>query len=312
MKIGLDIMGGDFAPEQAIKGIELFFNKYHTPAHIVAIGQDQALATLNDSPFKDNITLVPAAEIVAMNEHPTKALKEKPNSSINIGFHLLATGKIDAFISAGNTGMMLVGAAHIIKPIDGIQRPTIPTFVPNITGSTSILCDVGINADCKPENLDQFALMASIYAEQVLKINMPKVGLLNIGEEEGKGNLLAKATYPVLKENKHINFIGNVEGRDILAGKADVIVCDGYTGNIVLKLCESMYHLFHNKRNINDEYLNRFNYENYGGTPVLGINKTVIVGHGISNDIAFANMIQQAYNIAKSGLAEKLKVVYEQ
>jgi phosphate acyltransferase len=202
---------------------------------------------------------------------------------------------------------MLVGSAHIIKTIEGVLRPSIPTLVPYQTGGIGLLLDVGINADCKPEMLDQFAILGSNYAEHVLKIKNPRVGLLNIGEEEGKGNLLAKSTFPLLKENKYINFIGNIEGRDVLINKADVIICDGFTGNIILKLCESIYDIFNTQRNIKDTYLDHFNYENYGGTPVLGINKTVIVGHGISNASAFANMLQQGYTIASSNMAEKLK-----
>ncbi len=304
MRIGLDMMGGDYAPQEAIKGVDAFLsNNAFKDATVYAIGIEKEINAINNERY----IVMPAIDVVGMQEHPTKALKEKPNSSINIGFHLLATGKIDAFISAGNTGAMLVGASFIIKTIEGVQRPTIPTLVPNIHGGFGLLLDVGINADCKPENLEQFAVLGSNYAQHVLKINTPKVGLLNIGEEEGKGNLLAKAAYPILKANPHINFIGNIEGRDIFEGKADVIVCDGFTGNIVLKLSESIYHIFGGKRNIKDEYLDKFNYESYGGTPILGVNKTVIVGHGISNETAFDNMLQQAYTIAKSNLPEHLK-----
>jgi glycerol-3-phosphate acyltransferase PlsX len=309
MKIGLDAMGGDYAPIEACKGIKAYLADPNTPADAIvyAIGvQEQLEPLLADVP-KDRCVIVHAPDVVGMHEHPTKALKEKPNSSINLGFYLLAKGDIDAFISAGNTGMMLVGAAHIIKTIEGVMRPSIPTLVPYQDGRFGLLLDVGINADCKPENLEQFAVLGSNYAEHVLKIENPKIGLLNIGEEEGKGNLLAKSTFPLLKDNPFINFIGNMEGRDLLVGKADVIVCDGFTGNIMLKLCESIYQIFHEERKVQDEYLNHFNYEAYGGTPVLGVNKTVIVGHGISNENAFCKMLQQGYNIASSNLLEKLK-----
>jgi phosphate acyltransferase len=308
MRIGLDMMGGDYAPKEAVLGVQGFLNEAAFQNGIVfAIGKkeilDQELAGISS----ERCVVIDAPEEIGMNEHPTKALKEKPNSSIAIGFHLLATNKIDAFISAGNTGAMLVGATFVIKPIDGVQRPTIPTLVPNINGGHGLLLDVGINADCKPEYLEQFAVLGSNYAEHVLGIKNPKVGLLNIGEEEGKGNLLAKATFPLLKENQHINFVGNIEGRDLFMGKADVVVCEGFTGNIVLKLSESIYHIFGEQRKIKDDYLNQFNYESYGGTPVLGVNKTVIVGHGISTANAFNNMLQQAYKIASSNLPEHLK-----
>jgi phosphate acyltransferase len=308
MKIGLDAMGGDFAPVEACKGIRAYLQAATTPANAVvyAIGIAEQLEPLLADLPKDRCIIVNATEVVGMHEHPTKALKEKPNSSISIGFGMLAKGMIDAFISAGNTGMMLVGAAMIIKPLPGVMRPSIPSLVPFQNGSIGLLLDVGINADCKPEMLDQFAVLGSNYAEHILKVKSPRVGLLNIGEEEGKGNLLAKSTYPVLQANTHINFIGNIEGRDVLANKADVIICDGFTGNIILKLCESIYDIFHTQRHIQDEYLNHFNYETYGGTPVLGINKTVIVGHGISNENAFNKMLDQAYTIASSDMIAQL------
>jgi phosphate acyltransferase len=314
MRIGLDMMGGDFAPNEACLGVINFLKSEHANASdfvVYAIGNSAMLEPQLQHLPKEKCVIVHASQEIEMNEHPTKALKEKPESSISIGFQMLAMGKIDAFISAGNTGAMLVGAAFIIKPIDGVMRPTIPTLVPKTSGGYSLLLDVGINADCKPENLDQFATLGSNYAEHVLKINNPKIGLLNIGEEEGKGNLLAKATFPILKENKNLNFIGNIEGRDIFNGKADVIVCDGFTGNIVLKMAESVYHIFHEERKVKDDYLDTFNYELYGGTPVLGLNKTVIVGHGISNAAAFAQMIIQAGTIANSNMLEHLKGKFE-
>ncbi len=208
-----------------------------------------------------------------MHEHPTKALKEKKKSSIAIGFHLLASGKMDAFISAGNTGAMLVGALFSIKALEGVIRPTISSIIPKSDGGTGLLLDVGLNADCKPEQLNQFAIMGSVYAQLILGIDNPKVGLINVGEEEGKGNLLAQSTYPLLKENKHINFIGNIEGRDVLQNKADVMVCEGFTGNIILKMAESLYEISHEKK-VKEEYFERFNFENYGGTPVLGCSQT--------------------------------------
>ena len=188
-----------------------------------------------------------ASQVIDMHEHPTRALKEKQQSSIAIGFHLLASGKTDAFISAGNTGAMLVGSLYALKPLEGILRPTISTIIPKDNGGTGLLLDVGLNSDCKPEQLNQFAIMGSVYAQNILGIERPRVALLNIGEEEGKGNLLAQAAYPLLKENSHINFIGNVEGRDILLDKADVMVCDGFTGNIIHKMTESLFEITHNK-----------------------------------------------------------------
>jgi glycerol-3-phosphate acyltransferase PlsX len=245
-----------------------------------------------------------------MHEHPLKALKEKPNSSIAIGFGLLASGKTDAFISAGNTGAMLIGSLFTIKPIEGIQRPTIGTIVPMENGSTGLLLDVGANADCKAEHLDQFAILGSLYAQYILGIEKPRVGLINIGEEEGKGNVLAQATYPLLKANKQIHFIGNVEGRDVFLDHADVLVCEGFTGNVILKLAESLHGIME-RQNVHTEYFDRFNFEDYGGTPVLGVNKPVIIGHGISRAKAYKNMLVLAQKMIETKLLEKMATAFK-
>src|ERR1043165_7582530 len=254
MKIGLDIMGGDFAPAEAIKGVQMFFEQVpDSSVHLLLIGDAQTAApylSLLDA-FHHRFTFVEANEVIGMDEHPTKALKEKPNSSIAIGFGLLAKGKADAFISAGNTGAMLVGSLYSVKAIDGILRPSIASPIPRIDGKFNFLLDVGINADCKPEHLLQFAQLGSLYAQRVLGVENPRVALLNIGEEEGKGNLLCQATYPLLKELTGINFVGNVEGRDLFLDKAEVIVCEGFVGNVALKMAESIYDIFKLKRNVN-------------------------------------------------------------
>src|SRR5437868_3647081 len=217
MNIGLDMMGGDFAPLQAVRGIQAYLSASGAPANVYCIGDEEQVKPLLSAHNLDrsSITTVHAPEVIGMHEHPTKALKEKQQSSIAIGFHMLATGKIDAFISAGNTGAMMVGALFSIKAIAGVIRPTIGAYLPREDGTLGLLVDVGLNADCKPENLNQFAVLGSLFASNILNFDNPKVGLLNLGEEEGKGNLLAQAAYPLLKENKQINFVGNVEGRDI-------------------------------------------------------------------------------------------------
>jgi glycerol-3-phosphate acyltransferase PlsX len=306
MKIGIDMMGGDFAPLEALRGIQQYIED--AAAHLVLIGDEEQLTPLlSEHPLpRDRYTIVHAPQVIGMHEHPTKALKEKPKSSISVGFHLLATGKTDAFISAGNTGAMLVGSLYALKPIEGVLRPTISTIIPKEDGRTGLLLDVGLNSDCKPEQLNQFAVMGSVYAQNILGIENPRVALLNIGEEEGKGNLLAQATYPLLKENKHIQFIGNVEGRDVFIDKADVIVCDGFTGNIILKLAESLFEIT-DRKSIRHEYFDRFNFENYGGTPVLGISKPVIIGHGISKGKAFKNMILLAQKMIEKEVMQKLQ-----
>jgi glycerol-3-phosphate acyltransferase PlsX len=311
MNIALDMMGGDYAPLEAVKGISLFLAEGDKNTTLTLIG-DKAIVEallLEHKISTDSITLMHASEVIGMQEHPTKALREKQQSSIAIGFELLASGKTDAFISAGNTGAMMVGSLFSIKAIEGVTRPTIGAYIPRENGKLGLLVDAGINSDCKPENLAQFATLGSLYAEHILGYPNPKVGLINLGEEEGKGNLLTQATYPLLKENKHINFIGNIEGRDVLIDKADVMVCEGFTGNVVLKLAESIYDLIQ-RRGIKDEHFERFNFEVYGGVPVLGVAKPVVIGHGISHALAFKNMILTAERMIAKDLMQKMKDIF--
>ena len=313
MNIGVDMMGGDFAPLEAVKGLALFIGQANAGVKFTLIGNEAAiwqLLLLHDVPA-GAIEVVHAEQVIEMHEHPTRALKEKRQSSIAIGFQLLSSGKIDAFLSAGNTGAMMVGAMFSIKAIEGVARPTIGAYMPRENGQLGLLLDAGINADCKPENLSQFATLGSLYAEHILGVTNPRVALINIGEEEGKGNLLAQAAYPLLKENEHINFIGNIEGRDILLSKADVMVCEGFTGNVILKMAESVYDIVQ-RRGIQDEHFDRFNFEMYGGVPVLGVAKPVIIGHGISKDIAFKNMIAIAQRMLETNLMQKMKDAFLQ
>ncbi len=315
MKIGLDIMGGDYAPAEPVKGVRSYFEQVpDSSVHLLLIGDAVAAApylSLLDA-YQHRFTFIEAAEVIGMHEHPTKALKEKPNSSIAVGFGLLMKGKIDAFISAGNTGAMMVGAMYTVKAIDGILRPTIATPMPRTDGKYNFLLDSGINADCKPEHLVQFAEMGSLYSQYVLGVEKPRVGLLNLGEEEGKGNILCQATYPLLKENTNINFIGNVEGRDVFISKAEVIVCEGFVGNVLLKMAESIYDIFKVQKGFNDPFLDDFNFEKYGGTPILGINAPVIISHGIAHAYAFRNMIDAAEKIVSSNLIAVIKEQFKQ
>jgi len=308
MVIAIDMMGGDFAPLEAVKGVLQYLSQESSDTHLALIGDQSALQQLlgEHNVPSGRFKVIHAEQVIGMHEHPTKALKEKQQSSIAIGFQLLATGKADAFISAGNTGAMLVGTLFSIKALEGVLRPTISTIIPTENDGTGLLLDVGLNADCKPEQLNQFAIMGSVYAQLILGIDKPRVGLINVGEEEGKGNILAQATYPLLKENKHINFIGNIEGRDILLDKADVMVCEGFTGNILLKFAESLYDISHRKE-IKDAYFERFNFENYGGTPILGVAKPVVIGHGISQAKAFKNMIAVAQKMLEKDVLGKMK-----
>ena len=241
-----------------------------------------------------------------MGDDPVKTFREKKDSGIVKGFFYLKQGIIDGFASAGNTGAMMVGATQVIGVLEGIIRPCLSSICPNNKGGNNLILDVGLNADPKPEVLAQYAQIGSAYAKYVMGIDNPRIGLLNIGSEEGKGNLTAKATYKLLKELDNINFIGNIEGGDCSdTEKVDVIVTDGFVGNIYLKHAESIYSIL-KQRGINDPFFDNYNYENVGGTPALGVNGTVIIGHGKSNGKAIKNMILQTKAVAAAKLHEKI------
>ena len=311
MRIGLDISGGDFAPKATIDGALLAREVLSNDVTIVLLGDEEIIRQEFAAREKtlNGFEVIHAPEVITYHDHPTRAIPKKPNSSIAVGFEKLAKGLIDVFASNGNTGAMLVGSMYKLNTIPGVIRPCITSTLPTINGGNSVLLDVGSNADCKSDVLYQFAVLGSVYAATVLEIENPKVALLNIGEEDSKGNLLSIATYKLLSETDELNFIGNIEGRDIFTGVADVIVCDGFTGNIVLKEAEGIFTLM-KKRGIQDAYFDRFNYENYGGTPILGVKGNAIIGHGISNDIAVKNMILHAHNVVSSELTEKINQAF--
>lgn len=307
MRIGLDIMGGDYAPLEITLGALEAQKVLLDSARLVLIGDEAAARKIIIDAGGDValFDFVNATEVIEMHEHPAKAFQQKPKSSISIGFHLLKEGKLSAFCSAGNTGAMLVGSMFSVKAISGISRPAISTLVPKENGGIGLLLDVGVNADCKPENLQQFAVLGSLYAEHVLHIPNPKVALMSIGEEDEKGNILTKESNHLLRTTKGVNFVGNIEGRDLFNDKADVIVCDGFTGNIVLKLAESFYTLLL-KRKISDDYFDKFNFESHGGTPILGVNATVMIGHGISNAKAIHSMLLLTKEVVEVQLSQKI------
>lgn len=311
MKIGLDILGGDYAPNATILGAIEAQQLLTGDQKLVLFGDEEETKSLiekaggNSSDFE----YIHAPENISMGEHPTKAITQKPNSSIAKGFELLKKGEIDSFASAGNTGAMLVGSIFSVKTVPGVLRPAITTIVPKLKSGFGLLLDVGANADCKPEMLNQFAILGSLYSQHMFGISSPKVGLLNIGEEEEKGNILTTTTYPLLKNNERINFIGNAEGRDLFSDIADVYVCDGFTGNVVLKLAESFY-VVTLKKGLKDEFFDRFNYEQYGGSPVLGVNAPVIIGHGISTPQAIKNMVLQSRDMIQSDFIDKIRSAF--
>jgi len=313
MRIGIDIMGGDYAPKASVLGAILAREELPSDIELVLIGDENQIKAILESQkvSPDLFHIVHSDEVIAMGDHPAKAFAAKPKSSIAVGFGLLKKGEIDGFASAGNTGAMLVGAMYTVKSIPGVIRPCISAELPQYEGKPTILLDVGINPDCRPDVLYQYGVIGSVYAEQVYGIENPKVALLNIGAEEQKGNLIVKSTHELMKDNKDFNFIGNVEANDLLGeNPANVVVCDGFTGNVVLKEAEGIYKILM-KRGINDEFFNRFNPENYGGTPVLGVNSTVIIGHGASSPKAIKAMVNKTKDVIEAKVSEKLIELYQ-
>ena len=308
MKIGIDIMGGDYAPQKTVFGAINALKELPKDNTVVLFGREKdVLSEINKHKFSaNNFDIVDCTELIGMGEHPTKAFKSKPNSSIAKGLKALSKGEIDGFASAGNTGAMFVGGYYSFKAITGVLRPAISTLIPREDGGVTVLLDVGANADCKPDVLYQFGILGSLFSENICGIKNPKVRLLNLGEEKNKGNMLTQASYIMMENNTDFNFCGNIEGRDIFDSDTDVIICDGFTGNIVLKQAEGIYSIM-KKRGHLDDYFKRFNYENYGGTPILGLNKTVIIGHGISNEIAIKNMIILTKDVIESNLVSKIE-----
>lgn len=309
IKVAVDAMGGDFAPKVAIEGAIQARKEMGADTAIILFGQEEiikpALAGFGIS--ESLIPVVHAPEVIGMEEHGTSAIKSKQESSIVKGIGAVAQGKVDVFASAGNTGAVMVGSVFILKPIDGVLRPGIAGFLPKEKGNTyRITLDVGANAECKPEVLAQFAEIGSIVTKQLYKISNPRVGLMSLGTEEGKGTTITQAAYNLIKDNKRVNFVGNIEGRNVFDDTCDVIVCDGYVGNVMLKMGESIYP-FLKSRGFVDEFVELFNWENVGGSPIVGINGNIVIGHGASNAKAIKNMIKVSADLAKADLVNQIK-----
>lgn len=308
IRIGIDMMGGDYAPQSPAEGIAQALGTLPEGASLRLYGLKEIVVSALKAQGLDPqaFEIVHTTQTIEMGESPTKAMSQKTDSSILVGLNDLKNEQIDAFISAGSTGAVYVGAMYTVRPMEGILRPAISSIVPKGEGGIGLILDVGANADCKADVLVQFGLLGSIYARSVYGIQNPKVGLLNIGTEAEKGNLVTQAAYPLFTQAKGINFIGNVEGYDLFDSRVDVIVCDGFTGNIVLKSAEAIVELF-KKQGFTSLDLDRYDYQSYGGTPILGVNKPVIIGHGVSSPKAFGNMIRQSIQIITSGMTESIR-----
>lgn len=320
--VAVDAVGGDHAPKVVVEGAVEATRSGDIA--VALVGPEPVVRAHLDEIDHAGlpIQVVHAPEVIGMDESPTTAIKTKRQSSIHLGLGMHKQGHADAFISAGNTGAVMAGALFLVGRLPGVSRAPLPGYFPTVSGVTLVL-DVGANVDCRPEHLVQFAHMGRVFVEKVMGKDDPSVGLVNVGEEPGKGNDLAKATYPLLQDAA-LNFVGNIEGRDVLAHGADVVVCDGFLGNVMLKLGESFSTVLPQmvKREIGKQQLGTedqitiakvlrgvtepFNYENFGGAPLLGIDGTVMIGHGSSSARAITQLIRQAAKMVRTGVREAI------
>ncbi len=309
MKIGLDVMGGDYAPDAVIEGAVDSLQHFSEGETLVLIGDEQSiLDKLSEMQVEPSLfEIVHTTQIIEMGDHPAKSFSQKKNSSIAVGYGMLKNGFLNGFCSAGNTGAMLVGASYTVNVIPGVLRPALATLLPSVDNRYSVILDVGLNPDCKPEVLLQYGILGSIYAKYVLGKDNPTVGLINIGEEETKGTPAIKTAYELMRDHPTLNFVGNVEGNTLFRETmTDVIVCDGFVGNVILKQGEAFHHIY-KSRNLKDSFFDRLDYENIGGTPIIGINANVVIGHGVSRRKAIMNMILQTRDSVHANLAQKIK-----
>ena len=308
MRIGLDVMGGDFAPDAVIEGAVDSLQHLIPDEKLVLIGDESAIyRKLSEMQIEPSLfEIVHTSNVIEMADHPAKAFSQKKNSSIAVGYGMLKSGVLDGFCSAGNTGAMLVGASYTVNVIPGVLRPALAAVLPCVDSRDSVILDIGLNPDCKPDVLLQYGILGSIYAKYVLGTVNPTIGLLNIGEEETKGTPAVKAAYELMKDYPGLNFAGNIEGNALFRETmTDVIVCDGFVGNVVLKMGEAFHHLY-KTRNLKDSYFDRLDWENIGGTPIIGINANVVIGHGISKRKAIMNMVLQTRGVVHANLAQKI------
>ena len=329
MKIALDAMGGDNAPRETVLGAILALKEIKDLEIILVGNREKIQAELDTNAYAgNNIEIRETYDIIGMDEDPVQAIRKKPKASMNVALDLVKNGEADASVSAGNTGALITGSQLKLRRIKGVLRPAIATIFP-AKGKQIVFMDVGANSDCRPEFINQFAIMGSIYAEELLEVKRPKVGLLNIGTEEGKGNEITRDSYELLKKNKNIDFIGNIESRDMMNGSVDVVVTDGFTGNMVLKTAEGVVKfIFDNlKEEIGKSFMGKMgalllmpifkklkqkmDSSEYGGAIFLGLNGISIKAHGNSDANGFKNAIKVANKFAEDKFIEQLKTAID-
>ena len=332
MRIVVDGMGGDYAPKNVVLGTIEALKESNGRFEVILTGDEAAIKKeLSDAGASEGLplTIHHTSQVISMEDSPATAVKSKPDSSMVVGLGLCKQGVGQAFLSAGNTGAQMAASTFILGRLPGVLRPTISAFFPHPNG-ISIILDVGANVDCKPEHLVQFAQMGSIFISEMENVKSPKVGLLSVGEEDTKGNEVTKETNQLLKSTKNINFIGNIEGRDIFKGTADVMVCDGFVGNIILKMAESIGHILGPRfkaemkaMNLDEgqmklvggllkQVMKPFDYEEVGGVPLLGLNGVSIIGHGGSSPKAIKNMIYEAEKMVNLKVNDRIQAALSQ
>lgn len=328
-KIAVDAMGGDHAPRAIVEGAALAVEEL--PIQIILVGCEKLIRQELDRFPKafPSIEIQPAADVIEMNELPSQALRRKRNSSVQVALELVKKGEAQAAFTAGNTGAALAASMLVLRPLRGIDRPAIATFLPTATPKgISILLDAGANVDCRASQLFQFGIMGSVYAQHILEVDSPRVGLLSIGEEDTKGNEVSKEAHQLLSKSS-LNFIGNIEGKEVFQGKAEVIVCDGFTGNVALKIGESLAEMF--EKTMREAFTaswrtklayllirprfqtlkKRLDYSEYGGAPLLGVNGICIIGHGRSSAKAVKNAIGLCQRMIEKELNDRIRAGIE-
>ena len=328
-RIAIDVMGGDHAPDEIVKGCVLAAEKLEST--LILVGKEDVIKEKLAAYTYDasKIEIVHADEVIEMGDSPVAAIRQKKNSSMVVGLKLVKEKQVDGFVSAGSTGALLTGATLIVGRIKGVERPAMAPFIPTETGC-ALLIDCGANVDAKPTYLNQFARMGTVYMEQCMQIKSPKVGLVNIGTEEEKGNQLTKEAYKLLDADASINFCGNVEARDIPLGKVDILVCDGFTGNIILKFMEGFGKWILGMLKVQflkslktklaavlmkkgiGEIKEKFNYATKGGAPFLGVNGLIVKTHGSSKSQEILSTLIQTEGFIKDGLVDKIKDKFEE
>ncbi len=310
VSIGIDIGGGDHAPQAALEGCQIALPDLGEDS-LVLIGPKSATENelAEELLSHKNCEFFEAPDLIGMDKNPVQMLLENPRSALSVGMKLMAEKRLHGFASAGNSGALMVAAVHILKNIEGVSRPCAVASFPKMNGGKNVILDVGINAEAKPELLAQFGQLGKIYSQVLYKKENPKIALLNTGTEAGKGSILYQKTYELLRDSD-LNFMGNIEGRDLFDTEADVTVCDGFVGNIVLKQAEGFYQLLKTS-GLQNDYFDTFDYEKYGGTPILGVQGNVLLGHGASGPIAFSNMILQTRKTARFQLSEQIQKAFQ-